>query len=133
MLLTACGTEPPPPAGGGGAPEASAPPEASAGASASAAAPSGVAPEQPGRTVRLSYSGGQVSGDTGRVAVPLGSTVSLVVSGDQADEVHLHGYDRYLAVPAGGSATLTFTADIPGVFEVERHDAGLLLTQLEVG
>jgi hypothetical protein len=27
---------------------------------------------------------------------------------------------------------ITFPADIPGVFEVEMHDSGLLLAQLEV-
>ncbi len=65
------------------------------------------------------------------MVVPLGATVDLVVTGDTADQVHLHGYDYYLDVPAGGTATLRFPADIPGVFEVELHD-GLLLTQLEV-
>ncbi|MPZ66353.1 MAG: hypothetical protein GEU83_12860 [Pseudonocardiaceae bacterium] len=124
LLLGGCGIEPAPARDTGGpaapSPSAGAPPSA-------AASPPGA--EQP---VRLSYSGGQAGGDTGRVEVPLGSSVSLQVSGDTADEVHVHGYGRYFDVPAGGSATLTFTADIPGVFEVELHDQGLLLTQLQV-
>lgn len=120
---TGCGTEPS---------RAVGPASSSAPAASSAAPPSSSPAAQPAvQTVRLSYAGGQVSGDTGRVAVPLDTTVDLVVTGDTADQVHLHGYDHYLDVPAGGTATLRFTADRPGVFEVELHN-GLLLTQLAV-
>ncbi len=126
LLATAaagCGTEPSRALG----------PATSAAPAESSAAPSGRPPaaQLAIQTVRLSYAGGQVSGDTGRVAVPLGATVDLVITGDTANQVHLHGYDHYLDVPAGSTATLRFTADIPGVFEVELHD-GLVLTQLEV-
>lgn len=133
----ACGTEPaaPPPAPSSAASApfpSSAPLSAPSSGGAPAAASSSPAPPAV-QTIRLSYAGGAPGGQPGRVPVPLGTTVSLVASGDTADQVHLHGYDRYLEVPAGGApATLTFTADIPGVFEVELHDSGLLLTQLEV-
>lgn len=124
VLGSGCGTQPGPgDAAGTGAPAASPTGQPS---------PSSAAEQPAGETVRLSYSGEQAGGDTGRAEVVLGSRVSLVVSGDTADEVHLHGYDRYFDVPAGGSATLTFTADVPGVFEVELHDQGLELTQLQV-
>jgi hypothetical protein len=94
------------------------------------AAPSSPAPNA--QTVRVRYAGGQVTGDTGRVAVALGRTVEVVVTSDVADEIHLHGYDRSAAVPAGGTATLTFTADVPGVFEIELHEQGRELPQLQV-
>jgi heme/copper-type cytochrome/quinol oxidase subunit 2 len=84
------------------------------------------------QTVRVGYAGGQVTGDTGRVPVPLGGTVEVVVTSDVADEIHLHGYDRSADVPAGGTATLTFTADVPGVFEIELEELGRELTQLQV-
>lgn len=95
----------------------------------------GAAPSSPApiaQTVRVSYAGGQVTGDTGRVAVALGRTVEVVVTSDVADEIHLHGYDRSADVPAGGTATLTFTADVPGVFEIELHEQGRELSQLQV-
>lgn len=98
-----------------------------------AGAPASSAAAQPAVTrVVLRFAGGAVVGGVGRQAVPLGSTVALVVSSDVADEVHLHGYDEKIDVPAGGSATLTFVADVSGVFEVELHKAGKLLTRLEV-
>jgi hypothetical protein len=120
-LLAGCGTEPAP---GGGAVAAS--------TSATPAATTTVPSAPAGRTVRLGYAGGEVTGGTQRVPVPLGARVTLVVTGDVADEVHVHGYDSYLDVAPGAAALITFPADIPGVFEVETHDSGLVLAQLEV-
>jgi ABC-type Fe3+-hydroxamate transport system substrate-binding protein len=84
------------------------------------------------QTVRVRYAEGKVTGDTGRVHVALGSTVALVVTSAVADEVHLHGYDKKVDVPASGTATLTFTATIPGVFEVELERLSKTLVTLEV-
>ena len=81
----------------------------------------------------MSVAGGEVSGDTGRVPVALGDTVTLVVTSDAADELHVHGYDLTAAVAADRPTTLSFTADTPGVFEVELHDAGAALLSLQVG
>jgi heme/copper-type cytochrome/quinol oxidase subunit 2 len=64
--------------------------------------------------------------------VPLGSTVTLKVTSDVADEVHVHGYDKKGDVEAGSSVTITFTADLPGQFEVELEDAHLKLVELRV-
>lgn len=64
--------------------------------------------------------------------VGLGAEVLLRISSDVADEVHLHGYDLETTVPAGGTGELRFTADAPGVFELEFHESGLLLLRLTV-
>ena len=61
-----------------------------------------------------------------------GDRVTLRVTSDRADTLHVHGYDRELPLPAGKPATLTLTADRTGLFEVETHESGLLLTQLVV-
>jgi hypothetical protein len=65
--------------------------------------------------------------------VELGETVTLVITSDAADELHVHGYDLTAAVAADRPTTLTFTVDTPGVFEVELHDAGTALLSLQVG
>lgn len=82
--------------------------------------------------VELAYAGGAVTAGAGRYAVPLGSTVEIVVASDVADEVHLHGYDRSGFVTAGASTTLRFVADVPGVFELEFEQRGTRLAQLQV-
>jgi hypothetical protein len=82
--------------------------------------------------VEVAFAGGAVAGGVRRFAVPLGSTVDIVVAGDVADEVHLHGYDRHAFVTAGATATLRFVADLPGVFDVELEQRSVPLTQLQV-
>jgi hypothetical protein len=47
--------------------------------------------------------------------------------------VHVHGYDLATALTPGTPAELTFDATIPGVFEVELHEAGTVLLSLQVG
>jgi heme/copper-type cytochrome/quinol oxidase subunit 2 len=86
-----------------------------------------------GQRIAVQVAGGQVSGDTGRVPVPVGDQVTLTVTSDVADEVHVHGYDLTAALTPGAPAELTFDATIPGVFEVELHEAGTVLLSLQVG
>jgi heme/copper-type cytochrome/quinol oxidase subunit 2 len=68
----------------------------------------------------------------GRVPVPAGEQVTLAITSDVADEVHVHGYDLTAALTRGQPTELTFAATIPGVFEVELHDAGTVLLTLQV-
>ncbi|HKS51620.1 MAG TPA: hypothetical protein VJS67_07090 [Pseudonocardiaceae bacterium] len=85
------------------------------------------------RTINIKVHGGKASGDTGRITVPVGSPVVLSVSSDVADEIHVHGYDRKANVPAGATASVVFSANNPGVFEVELENSKLQLVQLQVG
>ena len=84
-----------------------------------------------GQLVEVTVAGKKVTGP-GRVKVKLGSKVTLRVTSDVADEVHLHGYDKHVDVEKGGTADLTFTADVPGVFEVELESRALQLVRLQV-
>ena len=91
------------------------------------------APESPARQqLTVQITGGQASGDTGRVPVPVGTPVRLSITSDAADEVHVHGYDEEAALEPGIPAELSFDATVPGVFEVELHDAGTVLLTLQV-
>jgi len=84
------------------------------------------------QTVQISVTGSKVETAERRVKVPLDSTVRLEVTADRADEVHLHGYDRKVDIEPGRPAVLEFTADVPGVFEVELEEASLKLVELQV-
>jgi hypothetical protein len=92
----------------------------------------GVPAATEGRRIEVGIAGGEVRGDTGRVSVDVGSAVTLVVTSDVADEVHVHGYDVTTELAAGTPAQLTFDATLPGVFEVELHEAGTVLLTLQV-
>jgi heme/copper-type cytochrome/quinol oxidase subunit 2 len=84
------------------------------------------------RVINVTVRGGKVSGDTGRITVPLGTPVVMSVSSDVTDEIHVHGYNRKAKVPAGTTASVTFIANNPGGFEVELEHAKLQLLQLQV-
>jgi hypothetical protein len=64
--------------------------------------------------------------------VRLGDVFIVRVVADIADEVHIHGYDRFADVAPGMPAILEVEAFIPGVFEVELEGSGLELLLLEV-
>lgn len=85
-----------------------------------------------GQTVAVTVAGGKVTPKPARVRVALGKPLTLRVTSDVADEVHVHGYDLKRDVPAGGTATVSFTPDVPGLFEVELESRGLRLLELQV-
>ena len=86
-----------------------------------------------GRRIEVAVTGGQVTGDTGRVVVAADEHVTLVITSDVTDEVHVHGYDVTTELTPGEPAELSFAATVPGVFEVELHEAGTVLLSLQVG
>ena len=59
--------------------------------------------------------------------------MTITVTSDVADQVHLHGYDLSAPVGPDTMSALTFQASISGVFEVELEELGTLLFTLQVG
>jgi hypothetical protein len=100
-----------------------APPETTAPATTEAAGP-----------VELRYTvvGGRPEGGIARDTVDLGSAVVITVTADVSVEIHLHGYDLSADVAPGSPATIRFTADAPGRFEIELEEAGVQIAELEV-
>ncbi|WP_432060429.1 hypothetical protein [Streptomyces sp. S1] len=84
------------------------------------------------RTVTLTITGKTVQPPPSRIELKKGERLTLRVTSDRDDTLHVHGYDRELPLSAGTPATLTLTVDRTGLFEVETHDSGLVLTQLVV-
>lgn len=82
--------------------------------------------------VEIRVEGGAVVEGPGEVLVDLGSEVRLVVSSDTVDHVHVHGYDLFFDVSPGEEVEIEFVADVPGIFEIELEDSGLLLLEIEV-
>lgn len=61
-----------------------------------------------------------------------GDQIRFTVHSDVADEVHVHGYDLAKEVPAGGSVSFSFPADIEGIFEVELEERVVQIAELTV-
>lgn len=73
---------------------------------------------------------GKPVGGVKTVDVPSGETFTLTVTSAVADEVHLHGYDVHSEVAAGGTATITHKATIPGEVVAELEGSATTLVRI---
>lgn len=120
LLLAGCST--------GADPDAALPPAGTI-PDAPSDAPS---PATTARVLEVTLAGGKVTGVESRVDVAVGEQLVLRVTSDVTEEIHIHGYDLYADLAPGQTAQLAFTADLPGSYEVELHQAGRPLFQLRV-
>ncbi len=84
---------------------------------------------------RIKVEAGTVNGAPDRLPVVVGQTVRITITSDVAEELHVHGVEELLALPAGEKQTLEFVVPAepgPGLYEVELEGSSLLLFQLEV-
>ena len=91
--------------------------------------PQAAAPAVP--TIVIGEDGGPVGG-VAEISVEAGERIRFRVNSPVADEVHVHGYNVEKEVPAGGTATFDFPADIEGLFEVELHHGEEQIAELRV-
>lgn len=127
LALAGCGADGAGDAGGADA--------GGAGADATAttsSAPTDSADSGSAATASFIVEGGERVSGPEQVEVAVGETVAIKVTSDTADEVHVHGYNKTVALRPGEPATLEFEASIAGVWEIELHDSGALLTELRV-
>jgi FtsP/CotA-like multicopper oxidase with cupredoxin domain len=83
-------------------------------------------------TINLTVTGSTMT-PTDTPTAKQGDRVTMTITADKAEEVHLHGYDIPFEVPsAGGSVTHTFTADKSGSFEMELEATSTHLGQFQV-
>ena len=90
-------------------------------------------PKPRAQTIRIVVEGGRPVGGIRRAEIERDTSVVLVVISGVSDRIHLHGYDVMADVAPGSPARLTFEATVPGRFEVELEERGILLADLEVG
>ena len=119
-------------------------PEASAAASpiapttdatrvALAAAPAQVPGVLPKRHVfELFVKAGRLASGPAIIQVREGEAVTLRVSSDANDELHLHGFDLHARLTPGATAELEFVANRTGRFGLEMHESHRELGALEI-
>ena len=107
--------------------------ETSPGVTVTEEQPADTTPAEPGvQRFSARIEGGSVVGGIQRWQVAQGDDVRIVVRSDVDDEIHLHGYDIEKPVGPGKPATFAFGATIPGRFELESHESGGQIAQLDV-
>ena len=85
-----------------------------------------------GTVLSVTVRGGSVVEGGSRQRATLNQSVTIRVTSDVADEVHVHGYEKRFPVAAGQRGEVTFVANIPGVFEVEFERSHKQLFTMEV-
>ena len=83
-------------------------------------------------TLNITVANGKVNPSGASIKVKAGQTVLVTAVSDTADELHIHGYDKELELAPGKPASVKFTADMKGTFEVETHESGKLVAKLVV-
>ena len=83
------------------------------------------------RTIDVTVSGSTMT--PGTWTAKQGDTLTVNVTADKKEEIHLHGYDIGFEVDGGGGkASHTFKADKSGDFDVEIEDTSTPLGKLVV-
>lgn len=122
IVASACGS--------GDEPESTPSPEAT-GSSSATTAPTQAPVDGVRVEISITESGTTPAGD--RVDVGVGEPVTLVVTSQIVDEVHVHSDPEVsIDVEPGQTIERTFTIDRPGQVAVESHETGATILQLVV-
>jgi hypothetical protein len=82
-------------------------------------------------TLNVSVTGTTMNPPT--INVHQGDQVTMNVTVDKKEEIHLHGYDiKFEAEKAGDTVTHKFTADKTGNFDIEIENAGTAIGSMVV-
>ena len=125
LVAVACGGDDDSPTVGSDTPSTTSAPTTVAGSPTTTAASAGT-------VLAATVRGGSVVEGGSRQRATLNQPVTIRVTSDVADEVHVHGYNKMFDVAAGQRGEVTFVANIPGVFEVEFEKSHKLLFTMEV-
>ena len=82
--------------------------------------------------VALEFAGGEVVGGVETLEVTSGEEVTMTVTSDVQEELHVHGVDLYEDLPPGEEVEVTFTPEAEGIFEIELHGSGTQIASMEV-
>lgn len=94
-------------------------------------APAASTPAEP-VTIAIALADGTVSPNGERVDLSLGQTFVLTITADHDDQVHVHGFDTTIDVPAGATVVKELVADRVGRYEVESHNPALIIVVLQI-
>lgn len=83
--------------------------------------------------IDIEIADGAVTPNGDRIQVAVGQQVDLVVKADAPGEIHVHTRPEEQEFDfEPGTTTFKLVIDSPGVVEVESHDLGRTIVQLEV-
>ena len=132
VLAAGCGGSSSTSASGG--PSAAAPSAAAPSAASTPSAPASAVgqPIQANVVGTLTIVDGKPEGGVKRISTTANQPAVVLVTSNKATEVHVHGADRTIEVPADQQTSIDVSQSAPGSYEVEDHSSDALLVQLRV-
>jgi heme/copper-type cytochrome/quinol oxidase subunit 2 len=92
-----------------------------------------IPPPAAGLDINVSIAGGQVTPTNATLQAKVGQPITLRVTSDAADELHVHSVpDRKFQVAAAPNQTFAFKVDVPGDVEVELHHLDRTIATVQV-
>lgn len=85
-----------------------------------------------GTVIDIEVQGAQIRPLAERVKVEVGVSVTFQVVSDRPGELHVHSEPEQTLEFQDGETALKVTIERPGVVDVEEHETGKLIVQLEV-
>jgi hypothetical protein len=85
-----------------------------------------------GKVPTIVIRNGEPVGGIKQLEYSAGDQIRFEVTSDVADEVHVHGYDLMQDVPAGGTVSFDFPAEIEGIFEAELEGRKEQIAEIRV-
>ncbi len=83
-------------------------------------------------TIDITVVGNRITPNGERLKVGVGQPVTLRLVSDRAGELHVHSDPEQHLEFHKGRSTLKLTIERPGVIDVEEHDTGVVVVQLQV-
>lgn len=90
------------------------------------------APEPEGTVVVVTIDGDRIEPNGASIEAGLDEPVVLAITSDRAGELHVHSTPEQVVAFREGSHEYELTFDQPGVVEVEDHETGFVIAQLQV-
>lgn len=85
-----------------------------------------------GAALQIVIDGDRIEPNGERVEVGVGETVVLEIESDRTAELHVHSSPEQELSVEEGTSRVELVIDTPGVIDVEEHETGVVVYQLEV-
>ncbi len=82
--------------------------------------------------IQIEIEGDQVEPNGKLLEVSTGETIRLQIESDRPAELHVHSRPEQEIEVEPGTSTEELTIETPGVVDVEEHESGVVVLQLEV-
>jgi hypothetical protein len=89
-------------------------------------------PEPEGTIVVVTIEGDRIEPNGASIKADLDEPVVLAITSDRAGELHVHSTPEQYVDFRKGTHEYELTFEQPGVVEVEEHDTGFVIAQLQV-